>query len=80
MENGKTIVRAVIRSPNSFSAEDVAKIESKLPDSPDHLPIELRLRHISIEVITKNGLISDAEMSQMAKIDEKSKHLFFTFR
>lgn len=80
LENGKTIVRAVIRSPNSFSAEDVAKIESKLPDSPDHLPIELRLRHISIEVITKNGLISDAEMSQMAKIDEKSKHLFFTFR
>lgn len=71
LENGETIVRAVIRSPKSFSAEDVAKIESKLPDSPNHMPIELRLRHITVEVITKNGLIFDAEMSRMAKVDKK---------
>ncbi len=80
-ESKKTIIRAVIRSPNSFSAEDVAKIESKLPEPPNHAPIELRLRHVAVEVITKNGVINDAGMSQMAKMDEESKHhLFFTFR
>ncbi|MBP6057526.1 MAG: DUF389 domain-containing protein [Nitrosomonas sp.] len=80
LENGKMIIRAVVRSPNSFSSEDVARIESKLPDSPNHLPIELRLRHVTVEVITKNGSVPDAEMSQMSGIGEKSKHLFFTFQ
>jgi len=70
LENGKTIVRAVVRSPKIFFAEDVAKIESKLPDSPNHIPIELRLRHITVEVVTKNGLIFDAEMPRKTKIDE----------
>jgi len=51
-----------------------------LPDSPNHLPIELRLRHVTVEVITKNGSVPDAEMSQMSGIGEKSKHLFFTFQ
>ncbi len=72
--NTKNIVRAVVRSPQSFTAKDVAMIESKLPKPPNGLPIELRLRLIKIEVMTKDGLIFDpgmALLSQKESTDEK---------
>ena len=54
-EDSKNIVRAQINSPVDFSAEDVAKFESKLPTAPDRFPIELRLRHVRVKVMTKSG-------------------------
>lgn len=67
MEDGKTIIRAVVRSPNSFSAADVAAIESKLPESTSRPSVELRLRHVKVAVMTKNGPIFDDEMSRLSK-------------
>ena len=54
-EEGANIIRAIVHSPFNFSAQDVAKFESKLPTAPNKLPIELRLRHIKVDVMTKNG-------------------------
>jgi hypothetical protein len=54
-EGNKKIIRAQVNSPIDFSAHDVAKFESKLPTAPDLLPIELRLRHVKVKVMTKNG-------------------------
>jgi len=69
-ENDKSIIRVVVRSPTNFSAQDVARIESKLPVSSDNLPAELRLRHVKVSVMTKDGLIYDAEMSQLSTPNE----------
>lgn len=63
-EEGKNLVRAVVRSPYSFSAKDVGTIESKLPAAPDALPIELRLRHIKVQVMTKDGAKFDLQMNE----------------
>jgi uncharacterized hydrophobic protein (TIGR00271 family) len=54
-EDNKKIIRAQVNSPIDFSAHDVAKFESKLPTAADLLPIELRLRHVKVKVMTKNG-------------------------
>lgn len=62
-EEGKNMVRAVVRSPYSFSAQDVGMIESKLPAAPDGWPIELRLRSIKVQVMTKDGAKFDLQMS-----------------
>lgn len=72
-EYGKNIVRAIVRSPKGLSAKDVAMIESKLPNSPNHLPVELQLRHVMVEIMTKDGSIFDAEVIRKAKTDEKNK-------
>ena len=66
-ENGKNIIRVVVRSPKIISAQDIAMIESKLPDSSNNLPMELRLRHIKVSVMTKDGPIFDSEISQLSK-------------
>lgn len=66
-EDGKNIIRTVVRSPMSFSAKDVAAIEAKLPVSPNQFPVELRLRHVKVVVMTKDGSIFDSGMSQMSK-------------
>jgi len=62
-EDDKNVIRIVVRSPFGFSPKEVENIEAKLPDAPNNLPIELRLRHIKIEVMTKDGPKFDVKMS-----------------
>ncbi len=63
-EEGKNLVRVVVGSPLNFSAKDVGMIEAKLPSAPNGLPIELRLRHIRVEVMTKDGVKHDLHLSE----------------
>ena len=63
-EDNKNIVRTQINSPFDFSAEDVAKFESKLPTAPDRLPIELRLRHVRVKVMTNSGDRYESHMDE----------------
>ena len=57
-----TIVRAVIGGLNPPSAEQVGIIEESLPTPPDDNRIELRIRFVQMQTISRNGLIySDAE-------------------
>jgi uncharacterized hydrophobic protein (TIGR00271 family) len=63
-EDSKNIIRAQVNSPLNFTAEDVAKFESKLPAAPNNFPIELRLRHVTVVVMTKNGNRHDLHLSQ----------------
>jgi len=66
-EAGKNVVRFLIHSPYAFSALDVANIESKLPPAPNKLPVELRLRHFRVEVMTKDGLRYDSQISSFTE-------------
>jgi uncharacterized hydrophobic protein (TIGR00271 family) len=52
---GKTIIRAVIRSPAPFFARDVAEMERQLPASPNGSAIELHVRRVAVEVMTGKG-------------------------
>jgi|APDOM4702015248_1054824.scaffolds.fasta_scaffold47007_1 uncharacterized hydrophobic protein (TIGR00271 family) len=72
-EEGKNLVRVVVGSPNNFSAKEVSMIESKLPVAPNGLPIELRLRHIKVEVMTKDGAKFDLKMSEAKLTDQDAK-------
>lgn len=54
-EDGKNIVRIAVRGPFPFTAQDVDKIETKLPKAPNGLVNELILRYINVNVMTKNG-------------------------
>lgn len=65
-EDDKNLIRIVVRSPYSFTAKDVGNIETKLPATPNQLPVELRLRHIKVEVMTKEGSKYDLKMSDTA--------------
>ncbi len=62
-EDDKNLVRIVVRSPYAFSPSEVGDIESKLPISPNELPVELRLRHIRVAVMTKESPKFDLKMS-----------------
>ena len=72
-EEGKNLVRVVVGSPNNFSAKEVGMIESKLPAAPNGSPIELRLRHIKVEVMTKDGAKFDLKMSEAKLTDQEAK-------
>ena len=72
-EEGKNLVRVVVGSPRNFSAKDVGMIEAKLPAAPNGLPIELRLRHIRVEVMTKDGVKHDVHLSE-AELAGKDAH------
>ena len=72
-EEGKNLVRVVVGSPNNFSAKEVGMIESKLPAAPNGSPIELRLRHIKVEVMTKDGAKFDLKMSEAKLTDQGAK-------
>jgi hypothetical protein len=63
------MVRVVVGSPRNFSAKDVGMIEAKLPAAPNGLPIELRLRHIRVEVMTKDGVKHDLQLSEAELAD-----------
>lgn len=52
---GVTIVRAVVRGPNPPTGAQVATLESKLPTTPKGKSVELRIRFIHTDVITKEG-------------------------
>jgi len=55
---GKTIVRAVVRGPNPPSAAQIAAMEAKLPISPNHTAVELRIRFVHTTVINRNGPVN----------------------
>ena len=59
--DGKVIVRAVIRSPGSFSVQDVAAMKKQLPVDPDGSEIELHVRRVAVEVLTEKGPMFEAE-------------------
>lgn len=66
-EDDKNLVRIVVRSPYAFSSSDVGNIEAKLPEAPNQLPVELRLRLIRVEVMTKEGPKFDLKMSDTSQ-------------
>jgi uncharacterized hydrophobic protein (TIGR00271 family) len=72
-EEGKNLVRVVVGSPHNFTSKEVGMIESKLPAAPDGAPIELRLRHIKVEVMTKDGAKFDLQMSEAKLTDQGAK-------
>jgi len=54
---GTTIVRAVVRGPKPPSAAQVAVMETKLPSPPDGTEVELRVRFVQTEIISRDGLL-----------------------
>lgn len=65
-EEGKNLILIVVRSPYPFTAKEIGNIESKPPKNPNQLPVDLRLRHIKVEVLTKEGSKFDLKMSGTA--------------
>jgi uncharacterized hydrophobic protein (TIGR00271 family) len=53
--NKGTLVSAVVRTPNHFSATDVAVLEQELPSSPDGAAVSLILRRVGVEEMTRIG-------------------------
>ena len=53
----RVVVRAVVRSPRPPSQKQVAEWEDDLPLSPTRQRIELRIRHVNVEVIGANGVL-----------------------
>jgi uncharacterized hydrophobic protein (TIGR00271 family) len=53
--DGTELVRAVIRSPQSISADMVADVEKRLPRTPWGAETSLRVRRVAVEVMTANG-------------------------
>lgn len=60
---GTTIIRATVGSPNGISASEVADLEAKLPPPPDRSPLELRIRHVRVTVMTRKGLLYDPHLA-----------------
>lgn len=67
---GPTMIRATIGSPTGFSPAEVGVLESKLPLPPDHSALELRVRHVHITVMTRNGPLYDANMAKLGEPPE----------
>jgi hypothetical protein len=51
------IVRAVVRGPYEFTSAQVAAIASKLPNPPNGLVMDFRLRFVQTTVITPTGYL-----------------------
>jgi hypothetical protein len=51
------IVRAVVRGPYIFTPSQVADITTKLPDPPNGLTLDFRVRFVQTTVITDNGYL-----------------------
>lgn len=58
---GSVIVRALVRGPASFSAQQVAKMEDTLPPSLGQLHSELRVRYVHTTVMSRNGPLFSPE-------------------
>jgi hypothetical protein len=48
-------VRALVRGPTTFSAQQVAKMESELPPAPGQTRSELRVRYVHTTLMSKEG-------------------------
>ena len=59
-EDDDTVVRAVVRSPSHFSARDVADMEDQLPSNPNGSNTRLRVRMLTVEVMTRAGSLFEA--------------------
>jgi uncharacterized hydrophobic protein (TIGR00271 family) len=59
--DGSVIVRALVRGPAPFSAQQVAKMESTLPPPPGQLRSELRVRYVHTTVMTGKGPLFSPE-------------------
>jgi uncharacterized hydrophobic protein (TIGR00271 family) len=59
LENGRVIVRAVVRSPTPPSSQEVAALENMLPLPPPNHGIELRIRYVATKVINRHGILFD---------------------
>jgi uncharacterized hydrophobic protein (TIGR00271 family) len=70
---GKTLVRAVIRSPGPFSAQDVAGMEGRLPKAPGGSEIELHVRRVAVEVMTDKGPLFEAEGNAGTAVRHENK-------
>jgi uncharacterized hydrophobic protein (TIGR00271 family) len=54
------IVRALVRAPAPFSAEQVGKMQSHLPPAPGRTPVELRVRYVPTTVMSAKGPLFSA--------------------
>ncbi len=54
------IVRALVRAPAPFSAEQVGKMQSHLPPMPGRVPVELRVRYVPTTVMSAKGPLFSA--------------------
>ncbi len=63
-KQGKHLVRLLMHSPYNVSAQEVGKLEAKLPKAPNDWPVELRLRHFRVDVMTKDGMVYDTSLSE----------------
>jgi uncharacterized hydrophobic protein (TIGR00271 family) len=52
-----TIIRAVVRSPNIYTAEQVRSLQEKLPQPPDHSTLELQIRNVEAITVTSKGIL-----------------------
>ncbi len=59
--DAKTLISAVVRSPSSFTAQDVAAMERRLPSAPNGSGIELRVRRVAVQVMTDKGPLFETE-------------------
>jgi uncharacterized hydrophobic protein (TIGR00271 family) len=57
----RTIVRATVRGPEAFSAEQVANMESSLPTSPGHKGSALVIRYVHTTVMSAKGPLYAAD-------------------
>jgi uncharacterized hydrophobic protein (TIGR00271 family) len=53
--DGRELIRAVIRSPRPFSAQDVSAMERRLPRTSKGTETTLRVRWVAVEVMTDRG-------------------------
>ncbi len=60
-QEDRVLVRAVVRSPKPFAAPDVAAMERALPERDVGVHTELRIRHVSVEVMSASGPVYSAE-------------------
>ncbi|MGO8740529.1 TIGR00341 family protein [Rhodoblastus sp.] len=60
-EPDATLIRAVVRGPRELNAGDVGRLEDRLPRPSDGTPLQLRLRQIHTNVMTRNGPLFSAE-------------------
>jgi uncharacterized hydrophobic protein (TIGR00271 family) len=71
--DGKTLVRAVIRSPGAFSAQDVVAMKRQLPVDPNGSEISLRVRRVAVEVMGEKGPMFETEAAFGEDIGHLSK-------
>lgn len=65
-EDGATLVRALVRSPYGFTAEEVKALEDKLPLPTDQTELQLRLRRVAVTVMSRKGPLFDAEAANVS--------------